>query len=102
MLIYLICEFNINRKIELFSILFLTVIIFTSVPYGIDRLVDRLDSISYETTNIDYYKIKVEEAQERYKQYNIEFLDKPDYSFSSLESLEDFYILEFFTKIVLL
>ncbi len=98
MLIYLICKFNINRKIELFSILFLTVIIFTSVPYGIDRLVDRLDSISYETTNIDYYKIKVEEAQERYKQYNIEFLDKPDYSFSSLESLEDFYILEFNTN----
>tara|TARA_X000001036_G_scaffold422832_1_gene446162 strand:- start:4223 stop:6235 length:2013 start_codon:yes stop_codon:yes gene_type:complete len=98
MLIYLILKFNNNRKIELFSILFLTVIIFTTVPYGIDRLVDRLDSISYETTNIDYYKVKVEEAEDRYKQYNIEFLEKPNYSFSNLESLEDFYSLEFNTN----
>lgn len=98
MLIYLILKFFNNRKIELFSILFLTVIIFTTVPYGIDRLVERLDSISYETTNIDYYKIKVEEAENRYKQYNIEFLEKPNYSFSSVESLEDFYSLEFNTN----
>ncbi len=98
MFIYLVLKFNKKRKVELYAILFLTIIVFNTVPYGIDRLVDRVESITYETTTIDYYKIKVGEAQARYKQYNIEFLDKPDYSFSSLESLEDFYILEFNTN----
>ena len=66
---------------------------------GIDRLSERLLLINFNSFEITNYNVlKVEDSFERIEKYDLNYIEKPEYNFVDLETLEEFYQLELGTK----
>jgi len=95
---YLIIKYNSKRVSELTSVMLLSLIILLSFPYGLDRLFERIGSINYSNNNFEYIKLKITESNQRYEDYNVDYLNKPSYQFEGLNSLNEFYEIELNTQ----